>query len=161
MSQAGVIDGLQFARGALERRGLLGMEHLPRLAQMQCSTDGLGYFLRGGMTSEGKPFLRISVNGSTQLVCQRCLGALQVPLALDVELQLTESLREIAEADDDVERALASRTMKIEQLVEDEVILALPMVPRHETCASAGPATQARTSPFGALAALKRSGVQK
>ena len=161
MSQAGVIDGLQFARGALERRGSLEMEQLPRLAQMQCSTDALTYFLRGGVASEGKPFLRISVNGEVRLACQRCLGTLRFPLAFDVELRLAGSLREIAQADDDVDRVLATRAMDIEQLVEDEVILALPMVPRHEECASAGPAAQNRTSPFDALAAFRRGGIQK
>src|SRR6266850_4556206 len=111
MSQAGVIDGLQFARGALERKGALGMGQLQRLAQMQCTTGGLDYILRGGISGHGKPCLRISVTGNVQLVCQRCLGMLSVPLALDTELQLAGTLREIAEADDDIDRVLASRTM--------------------------------------------------
>jgi uncharacterized protein len=76
-----------------------------------------------------------------QLVCQRCLGPLPVPIAVDVELQLAESLREISEADDSIDRVLASRNMDIGQLVEDEVILVLPMVPRHEACAVHGPVT--------------------
>lgn len=156
MSQAGVIDGLQFARGAMERRGALGMEQLPRLAQMQCSTSGLQYVLRGGASGFGKLCLRISVTGEMQLVCQRCLGPLPVPVAVDVELQLAQSLREIAEADDDIDRVLASRTMDVGQLIEDEVILALPTVPRHETCSPASVATQAGGSPFDTLAVLRR-----
>jgi uncharacterized protein len=138
MSPAGVIDGLQFARTALERRGLVGVEQLPRLAQMQ-STGSLEYHLRGGEASNGKPCLRISVRGSMDLVCQRCLGRLPVPIAVDVELQLAESLSEISEADDDVDRVLPSRSMDVGQLVEDEVILVLPMVPRHEACDVRGP----------------------
>jgi len=137
MSQAGVIDGLQFARAVLEQRGFLGVEQLPRLAQMQCSTGSLEYDLRGGRSSNGKPCLRISIRGSTELICQRCLGPLLVPIAVNVELQLAESLREISEADDD--RVLSSRHMDVGGLVEDEVILALPMVPRHEACAIRGP----------------------
>jgi len=134
MWQAGVIDSLHFARAALEQRGVLGMERMPRLAKMQCSTPGLDYELRGGRASNGKPCLRFSVRGSMQLVCQRCLDPLPVPVAIDAELQLSESLREISEADDEIDRVLASRHMDVGQLVEDEVILALPMVPRHETC---------------------------
>ncbi|HMH17300.1 MAG TPA: DUF177 domain-containing protein [Burkholderiales bacterium] len=140
MSQAGVIDGLHFARAALQKRGSLGMEQLLRLAQMRCSTQGLEYYLSGGTANNGKPCLRISVRGYTQFVCQRCLGPLQVPVEIDAELQLSESLREISEADDEVDRVLASRHMEVGQLVEDEVILALPMVPRHEECAH-GPVT--------------------
>jgi len=156
MSQPGVIDGLQFARGALEQRGFLGKEHLPRLAQMQCSTDGLEYSLRGGLTDSGKPFLRISVSGAMRLVCQRCLGTFVFPLALDVELQITESLSEIEAADDDVDRVLASRSTDVGRLIEDEVILALPMVPRHERCVAGSAEAPAKISPFRVLAALKR-----
>ena len=141
MSQAGVIDSLQFARTALEQRGSLGVEQLPRLAQMQCSTGSLEYCLRGGRTGNGKPCLRISVRGCVQLPCQRCLDPLPVSVAVDAELQLAESLSEISEADDDIDRVLASRRMDIAQLVEDEVILALPMAPRHAACGRGRPAT--------------------
>ena len=134
MSQEGVIDSLHFARAASEQRGVLGMEKLQRLAKMQCSTEGLEYCLRGGRTGNGKPCLRISVRGLVELPCQRCLAPFPVPIAIDAELQLSESLREISEADDEVDRVLASRHMNVGQLVEDEIILALPMVPRHETC---------------------------
>ena len=134
MSQAGVIDGLQFARAALERRGVVGMERLPRLAQLPCSTEGLEYHLRGGRTGNGEPCLRLSVRGSVELCCQRCLDPIRVSIAIDAELQLAESLREISEADDEIDRVLASPYMSIGELVEDEVMLVLPMAPRHDTC---------------------------
>ena len=140
MSQAGVIDSLQFARAGLEKRGRVGMQELLRLAQMQGSTEGLEYHLRGGRTGTGRPCLRISVSGCVQLPCQRCLDPLPVPIVVDAELQLAGSLSEISEADDDIDRVLASRRMDVGQLVEDEVILALPMVPRHAACGGDRPA---------------------
>jgi len=156
MSQAGVIDGLQFARGELEQRGSLGIQDMPRLAQMNCRADRLEYVLKGGVSGDGKPFLRISVSGELRLTCQRCLGLLAFPMAFEVELQLTESLREIETAEDDLDRVLAAKAMDVARLVEDEVILALPMAPRHERCVSTGAAAMKKESPFGALAALKR-----
>jgi uncharacterized protein len=138
MSQAEVIDGLQFARAALERRGVVGIERLPRLAQLQCSTEGLEYHLRGGRTGNGKPCLRLSVMGSLELPCQRCLDPIRIPIAIDAELQLAQNAREISEADDEIDRVLASRHMDVASLVEDEVILALPMAPRHDECAPSG-----------------------
>src|SRR6267143_539919 len=101
MPEEGVIDSLHFARAASEQRGVLGMEKLQRLAKMQCSTEGLEYCLRGGRTGNGKPCLRISVRGLVELLCQRCLAPFPVPIAIDAELQLSESLREISEADDE------------------------------------------------------------
>lgn len=73
-----------------------------------------------------------------ELTCQRCLDPIRVPVAIDAELQLAETVREISEADDEIDRVLASRRMDVASLVEDEVILALPMAPRHEECASLG-----------------------
>ena len=138
MSQAEVIDGLQFARSGRERRGVVSMGRLPRLAQLQGSTEGLEYHLRGGRASSGKPCLRLAVRGSVKLPCQRCLDPIQVPIAVDAELQLAESVREISEADDEIDRVLASRNMDVAGLVEDEVILALPMAARHDECATYG-----------------------
>jgi uncharacterized protein len=73
-----------------------------------------------------------------ELPCQRCLDPIRVPIAIDAELQLAETVREISEADDEIDRVLASRRMDVASLVEDEVILALPMAPRHEECAPSG-----------------------
>jgi uncharacterized protein len=114
------------------------MERLPRLAQLQCSTEGLGYDLRGGRADNGKPCLRLSVRGSVTAPCQRCLDPIQIPIAIDAELQLAENAREISEADDEIDRVLASRNMDVAWLVEDEVILELPMAARHEECVSYG-----------------------
>lgn len=138
MSQAGVIDGLQFARAGLETHGVVGLERLPRLAQLQCSTEGLEYHLRGGRAGDGKPCLRLSVRGSVTQPCQRCLDPIRIPIAIDAELQLAENAREISEADDEIDRVIASRKMDVAGLVEDEVILELPMAARHEECATYG-----------------------
>ena len=157
MSQPGVIDGLQFARGAQAVRGVLGMEQLPRLAELQGTTEGLAFGVRGGMRDDGKPCLWISVSGELRLVCQRCLGRLIFPLSADVELVLTEDPREIEEADDEADRVLASRAMNVARLVEDEVLLALPMVPRHERCSVEATAVrETKPSPFSVLTELKR-----
>lgn len=157
MSQPGVIDGLQFARGAQAVRGVLGMEQLPRVAELQGATEGLAFGVRGGMRDDGKPCLWISVSGELRLVCQRCLGQLIFPLSIEAELVLTQNAREIEEAQDDVDRVLASRAMSVAQLVEDEVLLSLPMVPRHDRCVAAlSEGREAKASPFGVLTELRR-----
>ena len=157
MSQPGVIDGLQFARGAQAVRGVLGMEQLPRVAELQGATEGLAFGVRGGMRDDGKPCLWISVSGELRLVCQRCLGQLIFPLSIEAELVLTEDAREIAQADDDIDRVLASRAMDVAQLVEDEMLLSLPMAPRHDRCsAAAATGREAKASPFSVLTDLKR-----
>jgi len=157
MLQPAAIDGLAFARTAAVLKGQLGMESLPRLAQSGCSGAAVDFVLTGEINERGKSGLKLAVDGSVRLQCQRCLGKLEFPLHLEVQLEFARSEAEITAADDDVERVVASGEMSVAALVEDEVLLALPMVPKHERCsAAAGLGADARPSAFQTLAALKK-----
>ena len=80
--------------------------------------------------------LHLQARTSLQLSCQRCLQTMEVPLAVDTRLRfvrdeaLAEQLDEQSEED---VLALPSR-LDLRELVEDELILALPLVPRHAKC---------------------------
>jgi len=157
MLQPAAIDGLAFARSAGVLKGRLGMESLPRLAQSGCSGSVVDFVLTGEINERGKPGLRLAVDGSVRLQCQRCLGNLDLSLRLEARLELAASEAEILAADDDMERVVAGREMRVAALVEDEVLLALPMVPKHEQCsAAAGLGADTKPSAFQALATLKK-----
>jgi len=157
MLQPAAIDGLAFARAAGVLKGRLGIESLTRLAQSGCSGALLDFVLTGEINERGKPELRLAVDGSVRLQCQRCLGNMDFPLQFEAQLELAASEAEIVAADDEIERAVAGRDMNVAVLVEDEVILALPMVPKHEQCRAAeGSDGGAKSSAFQALAALKK-----
>ncbi len=157
MLQPGRIDSFQFARSGSRLNGRLEAEQLPRLAGLRVACEELTFELRGSESRSGKLGLRLRAEGRLTLICQRCMGPLEIPLNLEVDLELAGTTEEIEQADDEVDRVLASREMVASELVEDEIILALPMVPRHEDC---GPSQAARNSgrasPFEALAGLKR-----
>ena len=156
MSQPGLIDGLQFARGAGTLTGTLDLSRVPRLAGMGCATADLSYELQGRTDTDGRCWLLVSANGTLTLECQRCLRPLAFPLALRSELLLTASQREIEAADDDIDRVLAGNALDVCQIVEDEVLLALPIAPRHEQCGDQQDGTEtSRPSPFAGLAKLK------
>ena len=157
MSQPAAINGLAFARNAAVLEGRLGMDSLPRLAQSGCSGSVLDFVLSGEINERGKPGLKLAVDGSVRLQCQRCLGSLDLPVHLAAQLELASSEAEIMAADDDIERTVAGREMSVAALVEDEVLLALPMAPKHEQCgAAAGLGTNVAPSAFQALAALRK-----
>jgi uncharacterized protein len=152
-----IIDGLQFARDGYVVRGSYGLESLERLAGQGCTAAVLEYSLSGGMNDEGTPYIAVRVKGDVDLVCQRCLGKLKFPIDVDSKVVLAKDWQEVIEADDDAERVLAEKDMPVSALVEDEIILSLPMVPRHVRCEENGiDAKAARSSPFDVLAALKR-----
>jgi len=137
-------------------RGRLDLESLPRLAQSGCSGSVVDFVLTGEINERGKPELRLAVNGSVRLECQRCLGNVDLALKLESRLELAASEAEILAADDEVERVLAGHEMRVAELVEEELILALPMVPKHEQCLAKTAAERGeQPSAFKALAALK------
>jgi uncharacterized protein len=164
------IDGLQFARSGSEISGNLTPDQLPRLAELGCSTGGIKYRLTGLVNARGKPALAMLIEGEGQMRCQRCLEPLSVVLSGSAELELSKALAEIEQADDEIDRVLAGHAMNVAAMVEDEAILALPMVPRHDQCiaadavdvAGAAESPQAKVdSPFSVLAALKKKGGRK
>lgn len=157
MLLAGAIDGLHFARVGGELRGTLGLDLLPRLAQTPCKTSGFSYFLRGGLNPAGKASIEVKVTGSLELVCQRCLEPIVFEVDVDVNLELCADLDVIAGAEDEVDRVLAESEMSVSGLVEDELILVLPQIPRHKSCGVEKLLAQPRkASPFGVLASLKK-----
>jgi len=159
MSRAGTIDGLQFARDRGVVTGVIAIEDLPRLAAMGCKGATLRYTVRGDRGESGQPCLNIEVLGRLQLVCQRCLGLLDFPLALANELDLAKTLQEIEGAEDDIDRVLATHSMAVAELVEDEAMLALPMVPMHDRCERPiAQSDRAESSPFAELAKIRSRG---
>lgn len=160
MSLPGLIDGFQFARDGGELRGTLGLEGLPRLADAPCKTSGITYLLRGGMNFAGKPSIEVKAKGRLELICQRCLEELNFDVSVGVCLELCADLEFIAQAEDEVDRVFVESEMSVARLVEDEIILVLPQVPRHEGCGIEEllVAEPRKASPFDVLASLKRRG---
>lgn len=111
-------------------------------------------------------WLRLTASTSVALQCQRCLQPVAEALAVERWFRFADDEREAERLDEELEDdvLVASRAFDLHELVEDELILALPLVPRHEVCPvslpmSAGDAEapdEAAPNPFAALAALKR-----
>lgn len=116
---------------------------------------------------EPQTWLHLRASARLALVCQRCLGPVDTQIESrrsflfvageDVAAQLD------ADSEDDV--MALTRSLDLRDLVEDELLLALPLVPRHELCPEPLPvpddvheAADERPNPFAALAALKRGG---
>lgn len=133
---------------------------LVRLADAIADNAGsLDCELRGGRDGEGKPYLDLRVVGSLNLRCQRCLMPMPFGLSIDSRLMLVapgEQWPDEELAEDGLDAIEASRELAVLPLIEDEVLLALPIVPRHEVCRPpVATETEHRPSPFAALAKLK------
>ena len=138
MSHQPVIDGFEFATAGATQEGKLPLAGFPRLKDVLVSDAGeVAYVLEGVRDGRGRPSLRLSVAGTLPLRCQRCLGTLACEIRAEQILVLASSQEEIdAEPAtvDQPDRVVAGKEMPVRDLVEDELILALPYAPRHEDC---------------------------
>ncbi len=87
----------------------------------------------GEADDSGALRLRIEIRGGVVLTCQRCLGALQHVAAIDHVLHLArdESELERFDAMSGTEAILVPAKLDLVALVEDEVLLSLPLVAMH------------------------------
>jgi len=159
MTHQPVIDGLEFARTGSKLQGALPVAGFTRLRDALSTNKGTLRFELLGVPEElGRPALRLKVAGELQFVCQRCLGALEFPLRIDVSLQLAATQAELdAEplAAEGPEGIVAGREMQVRDLVEDELLLAMPLVLRHERCGGGeAQVLDERRSPFAGLRGL-------
>ena len=114
--------------------------------------------------------LRLEARATVERVCQRCLQPVALPLQVQREFVFVKDEDEAAalDADSDDDVLTLTRSLNLQELVEDELLLELPLVPRHDRCPQAleVPASVARLEgeadseapahPFAVLAQLKR-----
>jgi len=154
-----LIDAFEFARSASRLSGEWPIADFPRLQGVVHSDRGtLVYVLEGLPQDQGRPALRLRVRGTLQLSCQRCLGPLEHPLDADAVLLLFASESDVAampvEADGP-DCIVAAKDLPVRDLVEEEVLLAIPYAPHHEWCQPRTRAeTAARPGPFADLRTL-------
>jgi uncharacterized protein len=161
MSHEPVIDGFEFASAGATQHGVLPLSGFSRLRDLLASDAGeVAYEVEGLRDERGRPSLRVTVRARLQLRCQRCLEAMPFEVDEQELLVLAATPAEIDADPADVQapdRVLAEKEMQVRDLVEDELILALPYAPRHEGCkAGAARGEGAKVSPFAGLRSLLR-----
>jgi len=156
-----VIDGFEFASAGASLRGALPIRDFPRLNDMLARHEGeVAYEIEGLRDERGRPGLRLKVRARLELRCQRCLEGLPFEVQADEVLVLAGTQAEIDAEPADVhaaDRVVAAEEMSVRELVEDELILALPYAPRHAECsARASTGAAEKVLPFAGLRGLMR-----
>ena len=96
MSQAPVLDILDFARQTRTLAGTFPLASLSRLVDVLADTNGTASWqLAGSLDARGRPCVRLTVQANLHLICQRCLQSLAWPLSLEARLLLVPSGREM------------------------------------------------------------------
>jgi uncharacterized protein len=159
------LDLFAAAEAGRELQGRIELLRLTRaLALLEPPYGELEVELRLGRDEDGTHFLAGSIRGNLVLRCQRCLEAMDFPLDVDFRLGLVHGQEQMRRLSDRYEPLIVSdEPVSLAEIVTDEVLLALPIVPLHtgvSTCHlpvidGQAPDGEQRENPFAVLAQLK------
>lgn len=159
-----IIDPLLFVEKRRHIRGSVEVSRMSRLVDLLHSQDGeVSFDLK--FEKEGR-IAAITGEVKAQLVlqCQCCLGPVTWPVSSQVSLGIVHSIDEADLLPESYEPLLldANETLALIDLVQDELLLAVPQVPQHQRCEISvsekslpTPDLPKRANPFEVLAKLK------
>jgi uncharacterized protein len=163
------IDSLDFAANGKQIDAQVPFAELLRLQDVLADTQGsLHYTVQGGLDYQGRSVLDISMDGTCHLICQRCLNGLDYEIVHEARLLLCDqaTLDELdsdrqPDEEEEIEVILADAHLDVLALLEDEILLTLPISPMHDSgvcqVTEGEDAQKGKRNPFAVLENLKRN----
>ena len=148
----------KYERLLLETESLGGDREVHWLVRGEQQTDASGH---------ARVWLHLEAEVSLPLICQRCLEPADIELSVVRDFRFVDTEEQAEAEDEEAEEdvLVLSRDFDLLALVEDELLMELPLVPRHAVCpgdvklavrdADFDAASAAKPNPFAALAGLK------
>jgi uncharacterized protein len=160
------IDVRRFAESGRHLEGEVLLEDCPRLNQITSACENPVAVV---LDFEKQPGSRLVIHGNVHgqviLECQRCLEPATIDLDCEVSIGVVGSEAEAELLPDELDPVIVEDELNLIELIEDELLLALPIVPVHEHCdlpqaVMSGEKHNAeppkRENPFAVLASLKK-----
>lgn len=169
------LDVKAFAHSGGERSQEDPLSDYPRL-QEEAQGEGAGRSVRWRAVGELRAaagqapqiWLHLTAEAVVPLTCQRCLAPVDEVLAVDRWFRFVADEAQAEREDEDAEEDVLALdpAFDLVALVEDELLMAMPLVPRHTVCpgevrlehadADFEQAQADKPNPFQALAGLRR-----
>lgn len=157
------INTLEFAQKNLALQGELSIADLPRLEAVVLDTlpaRTVHYMMRGQAGALGLPGMHLHVDADLLVVCQRCLSEMPLALHLDFDYVVSKDSPEELDDLDEVDWLEAKQDFDVVALIEDELLLAMPIAPIHSSdCMQQPMESGEKPNPFAVLKGLKTNKV--
>ncbi len=162
------LDPIKECQRGAEHRGVMSLTRMKRLATMLQAVDAeVQCNLTFSIQGKGLYRLEGHIQTELQMECQRCLHAMSLGVDREFKLGLLQTEAQVEALDERWEPfILSDESLDISELIEDELILAIPDVPRHReraACQLSGwqpdklePFESKPESPFAVLTNLKK-----
>ncbi|MBE0438936.1 MAG: DUF177 domain-containing protein [Gammaproteobacteria bacterium] len=129
------LDPFRLAQNGLKLEGQIPLADLPRLTQSLLSDQGMvDVKMAFDIDEVGTPYMKGEFSVSVSLTCQRCMSAMALDLNVDCLLALVKSERKVEGLAEQYEPWLLESNDPVltSTVIEDELILSLPLVPKHD-----------------------------
>ncbi|WP_310626147.1 YceD family protein [Limnohabitans sp.] len=166
------LDVKAFAKAQMHVEGETPLVEFARLAE-DCTGDVPGHVawsaqgaLDPDQSGKDAAWLHLEAKTTVPLTCQRCLHPVPVDLLIEQNFRFVpDEATALAEDDESEEDLLVLEdSFDLLALIEDELLMSLPLVPMHQGCLSEQVPTsqeeeaamsEAKPNPFAVLASLK------
>lgn len=168
LAQSGDILTGEGAMALFPRLAAEASDAEPRLVQWSAQAEWRRPVAAPGTAAAQAPvlWLHLSASAELPLICQRCLGTVTEPLAVERWFRFVadEATADAEDEDSEEDVLVFQPAFNLTELIEDELIMAQPLVPMHTACptslpTSAGPAMEdapAKPNPFAVLQQIKK-----
>ena len=162
------LDVAAAAADGVTLSGAIALGKLARLSEGLSSDAAASWSAhferRGRQAADPEIWLQLRAAARVPRQCQRCLQTVLLDLGVDRAFQFVrdEATAEAMDAEAEHDVLALSWPFDLLTLVEDELLLELPLVPRHDKCPNPLPmpsdaeGAEAPANPFASLAVLKR-----
>ncbi|BBO59379.1 DUF177 domain-containing protein [Mycoavidus sp. B2-EB] len=145
-----MFDVFAFVRKQQQACGEVLVQDLPRIlnevtpdklvqhpALRWSATGALRQELAADDKTVAMPYLRLTLQGALWLECQRCLESYPEPLTIDIWYRIVENSAQADAApanDGHTDVIVGSHQFDLIDLIDEELLLSLPLVPKHPVC---------------------------
>jgi uncharacterized protein len=131
-----VIDPLLLAKTGRHISGDLPLKDLPRLAELSSdvSAGQVHIELQFSQDENQRCWMQGEVSGQLEVICQRCLEPMTQKLDSQINALLVRQAGEVSGNDQESgteETVIYTGNSTIAKLIEDDLLLAMPMFPKH------------------------------
>lgn len=158
MTKAFIINNLEFAQNALKLVDSFEIAAFKRLQETLALTEqnrhlsAIHVELLGNNMRFRQPSLHLHIKTQLPIICQRCLDEMQIDLDLSFDYLISNTPSNEQDDSDEVDWLEANSEMDLQALIEDELLLAMPIAPIHETtCGNLSMHSGEKPNPFAIL----------
>jgi len=154
-----IINNLDIAKSPSKISGNIPLDSCERLVDVVIESNDhtIQYEMQGLGSKYHLPSFNLAIEASLLTTCQRCLEPISISIKLSFDYVLIDFEPEPFEGDDELDWLEVSREMNLTSLIEDELLMAMPLAPSHSySCKPSQFESGEKHNPFSALKGWSR-----